>query len=138
MPKTRKSQKFLNLKLIEKFLRDYRKMPYKTKASIMAAVLVILLIPLSLIIPLSNPTTIEPLNLSPLEPTDGKCYITGCANHLCLDYQIETPYPTQCPTLPQYQCLSFSKCERQPSGRCGWTNTPEYQQCLANINNNTK
>jgi hypothetical protein len=133
MAKTRKPTRFLNTKLMAKFLRDYRKMPYKTKSVIMAAVLVVLLIPLALIYPL-DPTPSTPLDRAPLEvsspPTD--CVITGCANHLCLDTPIDAPADS-CYQPPQFQCLRYAKCELQPSGRCGWTDTPEYLNCLSII-----
>lgn len=131
MSKKRQPTKFLNIKLIKQFLHDYQKMPYKSKSTIMAAVLVVLLIPLALIYPLpqSQPS---PINLAPLEPTNPpptECFITGCADHLCLDSKIEAPN-TNCNLQPELLCLKYSKCELQPSGQCGWTKTPQYLQCI--------
>lgn len=130
MPKKRKPTKFLNLKLIAKFLQDYRKMPYKSKSAIMAAILVIMLVPLALIYPLGQSTPI-PLDLAPFQPVT--CHITGCADQLCLDQPIDAPTDS-CPVLPEFQCLTKAKCEVQPSGRCGWTETEEYSRCLSEIN----
>lgn len=132
MPRKRKPRKFLNLKQIERFLRDYKKMPYKDKSSILAAVLIVLAIPVGIMFFGSNPTS-APLDLAPLDIT-GECYITGCADHLCLDTIIDAPV-TNCEIQPQYQCLPQSKCERQPSGQCGWTQTPEYLKCLSQLVN---
>lgn len=130
MAKTRKPTKFLNTKLIKKFLRDYKQMPYKSKSAIMAAILVIMLIPLALIYPFNQSDPI-PLDLAPLETTSPptECFITGCANHLCLDTKIDTP-ATDCDYQPTFQCLKYAKCEVQKSGYCGWTDTPEYLNCL--------
>jgi hypothetical protein len=135
MPKKRKPAKFLNLKLLEKFLRDYKKMPYKSKSAIMAAVLIVMLIPIALIYPLDDPRQPVPLDLAPLDiaPQTSECFITGCSNHLCLDAEIDAPFTT-CDYRPEFACLEKAKCERQPkSGRCGWTDTPEYLQCLSQI-----
>lgn len=129
MPKPRKPTKFLNTKLIERFLRDYKKMPYKSKSALMAAVLIIFLIPLALLYPFNQPNPTL-LDLAPLQPVT--CHITGCANQLCLDQPIDTPTAT-CNPDPSYQCLNHAVCELQKSGHCGWTQTPEYLNCLSNL-----
>jgi len=131
MARKRKPTKLLNLKLMERFLRDYRNMPYKDKSAIAGAALVLLLLPLSLMF-LARPTSPTPIDLAPLDLTQ-PCYVTGCNNHLCLDAKIDTPAAT-CPKDPTNYCLDQSRCERQPSGRCGWTETPEYIQCLSSVN----
>ena len=131
MIRKRKPKKFLNLKLIERFLRDYQKMPYKDKSAVAGAVLVILILPISLMFFSKNnsPSTLEVAPLEIVEP----CFITGCADHLCLDSKIDTPAAT-CPDIPTNSCLEKSRCERQPSsGRCGWTQTPEYLNCLSTL-----
>lgn len=58
-------------------------------------------------------------------PTD--CYVGGCSSQLCTDYPgaIST-----CEARPEYACYRNAACELQADGSCGWTDTPELQQCL--------
>ncbi len=122
----------LDMKLIEKFLRDYKRMPYKDKTSIMAALLILMAIPLGFMYA-SAPKTPTTLDVAPLDIAPAtECYVTGCLDQLCLDHQIDTP-TTSCEPQPQYQCLEFSRCEVQDSGYCGWTETPEYLSCLDDL-----
>jgi eight-cysteine-cluster-containing protein len=66
-------------------------------------------------------------------PEDPECITTGCSGEVCAEESIDT----FCEWLPEYDCLSLSTCEAQDSpdgGReCGWTQTPEYLQCLEDL-----
>lgn len=57
------------------------------------------------------------------------CRPTGCSGQICADEEVVTT----CQYLAEYDCLKYAVCERQPSGECGWTQTPEYKQCLENL-----
>ena len=59
----------------------------------------------------------------------GECIITGCSGQLCAESEVITT----CEYLPQYDCLSKSVCEIQPDGKCGWTPTLEFIECIENI-----
>ena len=37
---------------------------------------------------------------------------------------------TTCQYLPEYACYQTATCTAQSSGHCGWTDTPELQQCI--------
>jgi hypothetical protein len=60
--------------------------------------------------------------------TDGSCFIGGCNDEVCSD---RTDYVTPCIWHDAYVCLRTARCDRQPSGACGWTPTPELEACLA-------
>jgi len=61
---------------------------------------------------------------------DNPCIKTGCSSQLCA---LE-PMITTCEYLPEYGCLALSECGPfSPTGECAWKNTPEYLDCLANL-----
>lgn len=68
-------------------------------------------------------------------PANGDCVKAGCNGELCVEpsrLEITTP----CVYRDEYACLSYSRCERQQDGQCGWTQTPEYSQCLSGLQKN--
>lgn len=60
--------------------------------------------------------------------TDGSCFIGGCAAELCSDHP---GMVSSCIWRDAYACFRDATCERQVSGACGWTATPELTACLA-------
>lgn len=54
------------------------------------------------------------------------CRPTGCSSEICADEEIASA----CIFKPEFACYKAATCERQPSGNCGWTQTPELQQCI--------
>ncbi len=55
------------------------------------------------------------------------CMRTGCSAQVCA----ESPVATTCEFRPWYVCYpDHGVCEGQPDGTCGWTSTPEFDQCL--------
>ncbi len=63
-------------------------------------------------------------------PTVGSgepCKVTGCSGQACSDRKVVTT----CEYLPEYACYQGARCERQPNGRCGWTETEALQACVA-------
>lgn len=61
----------------------------------------------------------------------GRCLVSGCSNTIC-DEQIAGPMITTCEFQASYACYATASCERQSNGQCGWTQTPELLDCLAN------
>ena len=60
-------------------------------------------------------------------PAPGKCYIGGCSSQLCSD----TPdMVSTCEWREAYACYQGARCERQATGACGWTPTPQLTACL--------
>jgi len=54
------------------------------------------------------------------------CIVAGCSGQVCAD----VPVPTTCEMRAWYPCFRTARCERQASGACGWTPTPELEACL--------
>jgi hypothetical protein len=55
-----------------------------------------------------------------------RCFPTGCSNQICADQEIAST----CEFRLEYACFQGATCERQRSGECGWTHTPELQTCI--------
>lgn len=60
--------------------------------------------------------------------SQNECVVTGCSSQFCSDQE----QTTTCEYLPVYACYKQATCERQPSGQCGWTETPALAACLTN------
>lgn len=57
-----------------------------------------------------------------------ECRPTGCNGEICADQDVASP----CVALPEFTCYEdFGECKRQPWGQCGWTPSPELDQCLS-------
>ncbi|MBA3392727.1 MAG: hypothetical protein H0T89_08790 [Deltaproteobacteria bacterium] len=56
------------------------------------------------------------------------CFVGGCSSQICSDQEgvIST-----CEWRAEYACYQAATCERQATGECGWTPTPELNTCLA-------
>lgn len=72
------------------------------------------------------PNTTKPIVNSP-------CYTGGCSGQLCTD---EPDMMSTCEWNEQYACYQSATCERQASGKCGWTETLKLTQCLENASSN--
>ena len=55
-----------------------------------------------------------------------KCVVSGCSGQICSDTQMVST----CEWRAEYACYQTAKCEAQPSGECGWTQTPELTSCV--------
>lgn len=63
----------------------------------------------------------------PKESATGKCYIGGCSSQLCTG---EEAAMSTCEYREEYGCYKTATCERQSTGKCGWTETTELNTCL--------
>lgn len=59
-----------------------------------------------------------------------ECVRGGCSGQLCLESGNETGVST-CEWKDVYQCYQKAVCEKQTNGKCGFTQSPEFQQCLS-------
>jgi hypothetical protein len=57
-----------------------------------------------------------------------ECFVGGCSSQVCSDHE---GVITTCEARPEYACYHDATCERQSTGECGWTATPELNACLA-------
>ncbi len=64
----------------------------------------------------------------PTATNTGKCYVGGCSGQICSDAPDAV---STCEYSERYACYKTTKCERQTTGKCGWTETTELKQCLA-------
>lgn len=60
-------------------------------------------------------------------PAGAACVKTGCSGTLCSDQDMVST----CEWKDEYACYKSAKCERQPDGACGFTQTPELTACIA-------
>jgi hypothetical protein len=60
-----------------------------------------------------------------------KCRRTGCGGSVCADRNLITT----CIARPEDECFVDAVCERQKDGKCGFTKTPEVEECLENLKN---
>ncbi|HET9955868.1 MAG TPA: hypothetical protein VFQ61_15265 [Polyangiaceae bacterium] len=61
-------------------------------------------------------------------PPAGDCKRSGCSGQLCVEPGDDRV--TTCEWREEYACYQTASCERQPTGACGWTPTPELKACL--------
>jgi hypothetical protein len=63
---------------------------------------------------------------------NNQCFVGGCSGQICSNdpYVVST-----CEWRPEYACYKNAKCEIQKDGNCGWTITPEIEECLQKIQN---
>lgn len=72
------------------------------------------------------------------EPGDGLglqangCAVAGCSGQLCVSADEAGDVVTTCEYRSEYACYKEASCEPQADGKCGWTQTAELKQCLAN------
>jgi hypothetical protein len=61
----------------------------------------------------------------------GSCVVAGCSGTICAEAGEASDIITTCEYRAEYACYKQASCERQASGKCGWTQTPQFKQCLA-------
>jgi hypothetical protein len=60
------------------------------------------------------------------------CAVAGCSMQLCVSAEEALTIVTTCEYRSEYACYREASCEPQADGKCGWTETAELKQCLAN------
>ncbi|MEK7079979.1 MAG: hypothetical protein AAB883_02415 [Patescibacteria group bacterium] len=78
---------------------------------------------------------VDESTVTPLEPTAtpignavGDCYIGGCSHQICSG---EPNMASTCEYSEVYACYQTATCQRQATGKCGWTETPGLTACIA-------
>jgi hypothetical protein len=66
---------------------------------------------------------------APPQPELPPCHVGGCSSQVCSERQ---GIITTCEFKAEYACYHSATCERQDSGKCGWTQTPELTSCIDN------
>ena len=57
------------------------------------------------------------------------CRVGGCSGEIC-ESALGEGMATTCEWSEEYACYKTAHCERQQDGKCGWTKTKEFEQCL--------
>lgn len=80
----------------------------------------------------STPSTTQPAPPPSSAPpaAGGTCIKTGCGGTVCAEPGQDIV--TTCEFRPEHACYQKAACERQASGACAWTETPELTACRAN------
>ena len=78
-------------------------------------------------------TTNTPFPSPVISATPGTCVVSGCSGTLCIDSNDQNNGITDCIWSDSYACYKQAICERQQNGKCGWTYTPAYNQCLKDL-----
>lgn len=84
--------------------------------------------------PAAQPSVTPPLSDPPtpkLPVLKNTCKPGGCSGELCTEAGTTDPIMSTCIYRPEYACYKSARCERQASGKCGWTQTPELQSCIS-------
>lgn len=56
------------------------------------------------------------------------CRVGGCSGQLCVDANYKGV--STCEHFPIYSCYQKAQCKRQENGKCGWSETEEFNKCL--------
>lgn len=62
--------------------------------------------------------------------TTAACVVGGCSAQLCGEKGEMDGLVTTCEYRESYACYKQTKCERQTTGKCGWTDNAELAMCL--------
>ena len=77
----------------------------------------------------------ESQSSDPLPPRDltlNGCAVAGCSGELCVSAEEAKSVVTTCEFKAEYVCYKGAVCERGAGGKCGWRQTQELRNCLAN------
>lgn len=63
--------------------------------------------------------------------SNNTCIKAGCSKQLCIDKsEAAEKGVSTCEWREVYKCFQQATCERQKDGKCGFTQSNEYQNCL--------
>jgi|SRR3989344_885942 len=73
----------------------------------------------------------EPQNSTSTQIVVNGCAVAGCSGQLCVSAGEASGILTTCEFKTEYACYREASCEPQANGKCGWTQTTELKQCIA-------
>ncbi len=83
-----------------------------------------------------TPNPVEMVETPSAPPThetgSSDCVPAGCSGVICADANEAATIVSTCEYRADYACYTTAKCERQTTGKCGWTQTAELTTCLKN------
>jgi eight-cysteine-cluster-containing protein len=83
--------------------------------------------------PLKKPE-LEKTNEQQKTRVENGCTTSGCNGEICQE-KAKEPTFSVCLYRPEYECYKFAKCERQKNGKCGFTETEEFKDCIKKYKN---
>lgn len=88
-------------------------------------------LPVPEVVPPSTVTAKTPTLAPVLPPVKaGNCFVGGCSGQVCSE---SADVMSTCEWREEYACYRVAVCERQNTGTCGWTETPELTSCLQTV-----
>ncbi len=119
---------------------ELHRLSYRARISLLSLIVVALSLPVGINLSLqqtiidskakNNYRYQQPLPVPTLVKQGAKtCVVAGCSGQLCVDSKSQD-IATTCQWHASYACFHSATCELQASGDCGWTQTPQLQQCL--------
>lgn len=72
-------------------------------------------------------TSTKPVLTPTSTPLSKECFVGGCSNEICSE---RNDVVSTCIWREEFACYQKAVCERQTSGSCGWTKSPELNACL--------
>jgi hypothetical protein len=67
---------------------------------------------------------------TPVVSVPNGCVVGGCSGQVCGEASAQDDMMTTCEYRTEYACYQTAICERQVTGQCGWTETPNLRACL--------
>jgi hypothetical protein len=110
------------------FKHLWHSLPFSAQLAALTTLLILVTTPLATINSL-KPTRTNSRAYSATQPITAACTVSGCSGELCVD--TGQTGGSICLWKDEYACYQTARCERQPGGLCGWTQTPELTGCLA-------
>ncbi|MEO5635096.1 MAG: hypothetical protein ABIS26_00035 [Candidatus Paceibacterota bacterium] len=91
---------------------------------------------------LENPAPVTPGDSTVTNPPStgtptvaSGCYVGGCSGEICSD---QKDIVSNCIYKEEFACYKTAKCERQSTGKCGWTSTQALNSCINNANSGSR
>lgn len=75
----------------------------------------------------STPVQSIPKTIPTSTPITKRCFVGGCSSELCSE---SNEMVSTCIWKEEFACYQNATCERQSTGKCGWTKTPELNACI--------
>lgn len=68
-----------------------------------------------------------------IQDDDLECVVSGCSGQLCISIDDMDRGMTTCEWRDEYACFKDARCEKQANGKCDWTYTDAYYNCMEDI-----
>jgi eight-cysteine-cluster-containing protein len=80
-----------------------------------------------------NPAQVEPPPQQSQQYVQNGCAIGGCSGEICGEASEADNLVSTCIYKEEFQCYKSARCERQTTGKCGWTLSADTVVCLESL-----